>query len=166
VIPKDTNDPGHIRNLAFISLLWDTGARNGEVLSLNKGDLDMGRMRAIIKTEKSKGRRPIREIFWTENTNDNIWSWLKKREDLEKKMTFQDPDALFLSICSGQHNTSGKRFSTKGVGEMLRRYSRVCRQLKLPKATKKAAARPLGNKKLFTFYNRKKDYFMLKLEYN
>ena len=122
-IPKDTNDPRHIRNLAIVNLLWDTGARNGEVLSLNKGDLDMGRMRAIIKTEKSKGRRPIREIFWTENTNDNIWSWLKKREDLEKKMTFQDPDALFLSICSGQHNTSGKRFSTKGVGEMLRRYS-------------------------------------------
>jgi site-specific recombinase XerD len=38
-------------------------------------------------------------------------------------MKFDDSAALFISICSGQHETAGKRFSIKGVGEMLRRYS-------------------------------------------
>src|SRR3989338_973188 len=32
-IPEKTNDPRHIRNFALINLLWDTGARNGEILS-------------------------------------------------------------------------------------------------------------------------------------
>lgn len=122
-IPVKTNDPRHIRNLAIVNMLWDSGARNGEVLALNVADLDMDRRRAVISTEKSKGRRPFREIFWTQTTNDNLWGWLKKREELKKRMEFKEQDALFISICSGQHNTTGGRFSIKGVGEMLRRYS-------------------------------------------
>ena len=122
-IPKDTNDGRHIRNLVLVNMLWDTGARNGELLSLNIGDLDFGRRRAIINTEKSKGRRPFREIFWTADTHGNLLQWIKKREQLQKRMKFDDPDALFISICSGQYETAGRRFSIKGVGEMLRRYS-------------------------------------------
>lgn len=104
-------------------MLWDTSARNGEVLALNVADLDMERRRAVINTEKSKGRRPFRELFWTQPTNDNIWAWLKKREHLKKTMEFKEPDALFLSICAGQYDTTGRRFTIRGVGEMLRRYS-------------------------------------------
>jgi len=122
-IPAKTTDPRHIRNLAIVNLLWDTGARNGEVLALDVDDLDMERRRAVINTEKSKGRRPFRELFWTQSTNDNIWAWLKKREHLKKTMAFKEPDALFLSICAGQHDTTGRRFTIRGVGEMLRRYS-------------------------------------------
>ncbi|MDD5590052.1 MAG: site-specific integrase [Candidatus Portnoybacteria bacterium] len=120
VIPTETNDPRHIRNMAIINLLWDTGARNGEILSLNVSDLDLERKRAIIKTEKSKGRRPIREIFWTQTTNDYIWSWLKKREHLAKTIKIEEPEALFISATSWR---VGQRFTIKGVGEMLRRYS-------------------------------------------
>ena len=122
-IPKDTNDGRHIRNLAIINMLWDTGARNGEILALNVGDLDLERKRAIINTEKSKGRRPFREIFWTADTHGNLLRWIKKRDELQKRMKFDDPEALFISICSGPQETAGQRFSTKGVGEMLRRYS-------------------------------------------
>lgn len=123
-IPKETNDPRHIRNLAIVSLLWDTGARNGEVLALDLNDLQFDRMRAVIKTEKSRGRRPIREIFWTNDTNENLKKWIEKREALKKKMYFKDPEAVFISICSGGlASTSGQRFAIKGVGEMLRRYS-------------------------------------------
>lgn len=119
-IPKETSDPRHIRNMAIINMLWDTGARNGEILSLNTSDLDLDRKRAIIKTEKSKGRRPIREIFWTQTTNDHIWNWLTKREHLSKIISIKDPDALFISATSLK---SGQRLGIKGVGEMLRRYS-------------------------------------------
>lgn len=123
-IPTKTNDPRHIRNLAIVNLLWDSGARNGEILALDVPDLQLDRMRAIIRTEKSKGRRPIREIFWTQETNRNLKRWLEKREYLKTKLKFKEPDALFISICSGAiANTAGGRFAIKGVGEMLRRYS-------------------------------------------
>ncbi len=125
-IPQDTNDPRHIRNLAILGLLWDTGARNGEVCSLNVDDLDLNEKRAIIRTEKAKSRRPFREIFWTDDTNDYLVRWLKKRDHLTKVMKFEEPGALFVSVTSVK---CGDRFSIKGVGEMLRRY---CNRAKMP----------------------------------
>lgn len=123
-IPRDSNDPRHIRNRAIVMLLWDTGARNGEILALNPEDVDLSRKHAVIKTEKSKGRRPFRELFWTDDTNQALSAWLKKREQLKKgKMSHMD-ESLFPCICSAQGlGKSGKRMSIKAVGELLRRYS-------------------------------------------
>lgn len=126
IIPNPTNDPRHIRNRAIINLLWDTGARNGEICSLNVSDLDFVKMKALIKTEKSKGFRPVREIFWTDKTNTAIKRWLKKREHLSKTMYFIEKDALFISTCNAQ---AGNRMNIKGVGEMLRQY---CNRAKIP----------------------------------
>lgn len=123
-IPEGSNDPRHIRNRAIANLLWDTGARNGEIVSLNMSDIDTTRMKAVVKTEKSRGWRPVRELFWTSVTNENLKRWITKREYLKSRMTLDDPDALFVSICGGGvHNKSGQRFDIKGVGEMLRRYA-------------------------------------------
>ena len=123
-IPSNSRDPRHIRNRAIIMLLWDTGARNGEILSLNINDIDSQSMRSVIMTEKSKGRRPIREIFWTNETNDVLLAWIKKREQLLKTKMPHMEECLFPSICSaGGLGLSGKRLSIRGVGEMLRRYS-------------------------------------------
>ena len=119
-IPVKTNDPRYIRNRVILSMLWDTGARNGELLSLNIQDLDMDRRRALIRTEKAKSRRPFREIFWTADTHGNLLQWIKKRENLQRKSQFKNPDALFISVANG---LSGQRFTIRGVGEMLRRYS-------------------------------------------
>lgn len=113
-IPRMTKDPRHIRNLALISLLWDSGARNGELCAINIGDVDFERKRAVILTEKSKGRRPIREIFWTTETNEHLKKWVKVRSKFTKS------EALFISLVSSK---AGLRFTIKGVGEMLRRYS-------------------------------------------
>lgn len=122
-IPKD-NKPHHIRNRALISLLWDTGARNGEIVALNVDDLNFLERRALIKTEKSRGRRPIREIFWTPTTNELLKQWLKKRDHLTKLFTFKDEEALFISISKcGQNATRGGRMSVVGVAEMLRTNS-------------------------------------------
>jgi integrase/recombinase XerC len=119
-IPEETNDPRHIRNRAIVMLLWDTGARNGEILSIDTGDIDLRRMKALIRTEKSKGMRPIREIFWTRETNDALEKWIRKRRELAEWLYVHDEEALFISVCNQK---SGKRLSIKGVGEMLRRYS-------------------------------------------
>lgn len=123
-IPANSRDPRHIRNRAIIMLLWDTGARNGEVLSLNESDIDFQKMRTVIKTEKSKGRRPIREIFWTTETNEALMTWIEKREYLKKNKMPHMGESLFNCICSSANlGLSGKRLSVKGVGEMLRRYA-------------------------------------------
>lgn len=119
VIPIN-NDPRHIRNRAIINLLWDTGARNGEIVALDLSDINLDRMRALIKTEKSRGRRPIRELFWTHATNESLGKWLNKRSQVREK----DPNAVFVSACSAN---VGRRFTIKGVGEMLRRYSNRAR---------------------------------------
>lgn len=115
VIPKDSNDPRHIRNLAIIGLLWDSGARNGEIVSLEASDVSTGENKAIIRTEKSRGKRPFREIFWTDNTNLNLKTWINKRATLPRHT-----DALFISCCGEK---VGHRLTIKGVSEMLRQYS-------------------------------------------
>lgn len=123
VIPQN-NDPRHIRNRAIITMLWDTGARNGEVLALNLEDLDLNNRRAVIHTEKNRGSRPFRELFWSEQTNVYLGQWIDKREYLKSKMTIHDGNALFISIMSsGLHDRQGYRFNIKGSGEMLRRYA-------------------------------------------
>lgn len=119
IIPRRTNDPRHIRNLAIITMLYDTGARNGELMALDVGDLELERKRAVIRTEKGRVRRPIREIFWTDGTNENLKRWIEKREYLKKVFTLKDPQALFISTTSWK---TGQRFTSKGVGEMLRKY--------------------------------------------
>jgi len=123
-IPKHSHDPRHIRNKAIIKMLWDTGARNGEILQLDVGDVDLQNCRAVIRTEKNKGRRPIREIYWTEETSEAIADWLAKRRHLQTVFHFKDPDALFLSVTGTKE---GQRLSVKGVGEMLRHYSNTAK---------------------------------------
>ncbi len=119
----ESNDPRHIRNRAMIHMFKDTGARNGELLDLNVADLSFEERGAIVKTEKNKGSRPYRRIYWTETTQGHLLRWMEKRERLKAKMDFKDPDALFVSICGSRHDTQGRRFTIKGVGEMLRHYS-------------------------------------------
>lgn len=106
------NDARHVRNRAIIMLLWDTGARVGEVVSLNESEIE--RCKATIRTEKNRGSRPFREIFWKEATEAALQEWLAIKHKRYEN------DALFLS-CSGIK--SGKRLTSKGVEECLRRYS-------------------------------------------
>ena len=124
ILPKKTNRPQHIRNRALLLLLWDTGARTGELVSLDVPDLDLEKRTAIIKTEKSRGRRPIRQIFWTPETNEAIKKWLEKKEALQRLFSFADPDALFTSInkCP-QLPVRGKRMTNRGVAEVMRMLS-------------------------------------------
>ena len=120
VIPEGGNMV-HVRNKAIIGLLWDTGARNGEICSLNTADVDTEKRQAFIHTEKSRGRRPFRHIFWTEQTNEWIKAWVGIRKGIEKRMkTVNDKDALFIGLFTRQQ---GNRMQQTSVCEMLRRYS-------------------------------------------
>ncbi len=122
-IPADGH-PNHIRNRALVSCLWDTGARIGEILSLDTEQLDLKRRCAVIKTEKSRGRRPIREIFWTPETNKLLKIWVEKRKHLSGLMNFEDPEALFVSITKTKTaQVRGRRLTNRSTAEIFRLLS-------------------------------------------
>ena len=104
-----------IRNHALFSLLWDTGARVGEIVSLNLEDLDLARMCAVVRTEKSRTSHPYREIFWTPETNEQLRKWLEKRKRLP--ILVEHRDALFTGIAGCDPH---KRMSTSSVAQILR----------------------------------------------
>ena len=120
-IPSDTNHPHHIRNRAILLMLWDSGVRTGELMSLDISDLDLKSRMALIKTEKSRGRRPIRQIFWTPETHKHLLKWMDKLKELKSKFNFNDDDALFVSISkSSRQSLRGCRMNPRGVAEVLR----------------------------------------------
>ncbi len=121
IIPRN-NDPRHIRNLAIITMLWDTGARNSELLSINIDKLNFERKKIIIKTAKNKGSRPFREIFWFDEADINLRAWIEKREHLVKNKGIQldEENALFIGVTGCK---VGHRLTNSGVAEMLRNYS-------------------------------------------
>lgn len=123
-IPRN-NDARHVRNLAIIKLLYDTGARSGEVASLDL--VDISYRKAIIRTEKNRGTRPFREIYWSEDTQKTLDRWLLKKASLKDRDSkkYSGPE-LFCSVTGGK---SGERLTIKGIGEMLRKYAQ---RLNLP----------------------------------
>ncbi len=104
-----------LRARALFGLLWDTGARVGEIVSLNVEDLDLERMRAVVRTEKSRTSHPYREIFWTPQTNDNLQRWLEKRQRLP--VAADHRDALFTNIAGANAH---ERLTSGSVAQMLR----------------------------------------------
>lgn len=107
-----TNYTDDLRNRLLLMMLWDTGARNGEVLSLNIEDLDMEKQKAIIRTEKAKFHRPFREVMWTEKTNEVLKRWLERRG--------VKTGALFIQLSNNPH--SGKtRLTPNGLSGLLRK---------------------------------------------
>ena len=119
IIPQSLTDCRHIRNRAIVNLLWDTGARCGEICSLNVDSLDLKNKKAVIRTEKNRGSRPFREIFWTDETNKNIKLWLESRKKLTSKPFFSGTSSLFITLCG---HKPGIRLRVHGVEEMLRVY--------------------------------------------
>ena len=125
-IPRDSN-PNNIRNMALVNLIWDSWARSGEIVSLDEDELKFkadGSGSALIKTEKSRGRRPLREIFWTASTGRHLKKWIKKKHEIQRLMKFDDSQAMFTSIRKcGMFDNRGKRMTGRGVCEVFRMIS-------------------------------------------
>lgn len=117
----DSRERHIIRNRAITSLIYDTGARVGEIVSLNVEDIDLENKRAVIRTEKSRGKAPVRQIFWEEEANENLKRWLAAREKMTTYIEFPEPNALFVGARCWQ---IGKRLDIRAVGIFLRHASR------------------------------------------
>ncbi|MEK7083444.1 MAG: tyrosine-type recombinase/integrase, partial [Patescibacteria group bacterium] len=110
-----------IRDKALIMMLYDTGARNGEIASLDLDDLDLEKKSARIKTEKSRGTIPFREIFWTEGTDRVLKKWIEARKELESRYQDFDKNALFVGVKCGY--ARGKRMPVNYLSEIVRKWS-------------------------------------------
>lgn len=110
-----------LRNIAITLLLRDTGMRCGELRALNVGDLDMDSKRAIIQTKKSRGMRPIRPVFWFDETNEALKAWIAERAAFLRKRGVKS-DALFLMV---HRDTGVARIGPTTIGLMLRKASYI-----------------------------------------
>jgi len=114
-IPEN-NDARNVRNAAMIRMLHDTGARIGEILALDLVDIHY--CKAIIRTEKNRGSRPFREIYWSGETQIYLDRWIAKKAHLARKNDKYKGKELFCSCVGGK---SGQRLTISGAGEALRR---------------------------------------------
>lgn len=104
-------------------MLFDTGARLGEFLSMKVEDIDLVKMRAMIKTEKSKGVKPVRMVFWTKETNRYLKNYIQAREYFLKEKRFNDVDHWLWVSANGTWNC-GQNWSSRAVEAVLKRLSK------------------------------------------
>lgn len=98
-----------IRDLAMIDLLSSTGIRVGELVKLNKSDIDFENRECIVFGKGSKERR----VYFDARTKIHLQKYLESRTDNE--------DALFVSLQS-PHNRlliSGVEIRLRNIGRAL-----------------------------------------------
>ena len=120
-LSKRKNHYPNIRSLALIGLLWDSGASNRILISLDTCDINLENRTAIVKVKGAKEAGQLKKISWSEETNNNLRRWLKARRQLINKAVSSDHHALFISI-GGEG--WGERLSVNGFGRMLRKCSK------------------------------------------
>lgn len=97
-----------IRDRAILELIYSSGLRLAELISLNMGDIDFGDR---IITVTGKGKK-MRSVPVGQHAIKAIDKWLKIR----KKMVNANEDALFIS-------NRGKRISPRSVQERLKQWA-------------------------------------------
>jgi len=111
-----------LRNKTALRFLADCGARLNEFLSLKVSDLDFEKMEAAIKTEKSRGVKPIRTIFWTKETNRYLKDYIRARAQFLKDKEYYDKEG-WLWISGYGKWKSGDPWSDHAVEAFLKRLS-------------------------------------------
>lgn len=97
-----------IRDRAILELIYSSGLRLAELISLNMGDIDFGDR---IITVIGKGKK-MRSVPVGQHAIKAVDKWLKIR----KKMVNENEDALFIS-------NRGKRISPRSVQERLKQWA-------------------------------------------
>lgn len=98
---------GTIRNLAIIDFLCSTGVRVGELVRLNRTDIDFEKRECIVTGKGNKQRK----AYFDAMTKVHLQKYLQERKDEE--------DALFVSALSPY-----SRLQISGVEILLRRIGR------------------------------------------
>lgn len=103
-IEKMRDECRNIRNLAMIELLFSTGIRVGELVNLNKKDINFEDRSCIVQGKGNKQR----EVYFDARTKIHLMQYLNIRND--------ENDALFVS-----RNKPYQRLSISGVELIVRK---------------------------------------------
>ncbi len=91
----DGTDPASLRDRAILELLYATGLRVGELVSLRLDDLDVGSQMVRVKGKGGKERM----VPFGAKAHETLSRWLRASAELRRKR--QDADAVFLNLRGG-----------------------------------------------------------------
>ena len=97
----------HSRDKAFLTLLFKTGMRLGELCNLDIGDLDLQDMSLVVKPT---AKRSNRQLFFDHETSRMLQAWLASRQYLNRA------SPLFIS-------TRKQRISPKEIEELTKKHA-------------------------------------------
>lgn len=103
-----------LRDLALIDLLSSTGIRVGELVKLNRDDMDFEGRECVVRGKGSKERR----VYFDARTKVHLKAYLAQRDDVNP--------ALFVSL-----NAPHERLEISGVETRLRKLGRRTNQLRI-----------------------------------
>jgi site-specific recombinase XerD len=117
-----TYDAIGIRNLCVFSLLWETGTRICELLSIDVSDIDLRKRSIVIKSAKRLDH--TRTVFWEfEETHSHLIRWLYVREQ-EMSHHGTRPVALFVNLASRE---PGRRIDKHPIEKSCRLYRQMAK---------------------------------------
>jgi len=97
----------HSRDKAFLTLLFKTGMRLGELCNLDIGDLDLQDMSLVVKPT---AKRSNRQLFFDHETARMFHAWLASRQDMDSA------SPLFIS-------TWKRRISPKEIEDLTKKHA-------------------------------------------
>ncbi len=106
ILREHVNNP---RDLAIIDFLCSTGVRVGELVKLNKPDIDFEKRECIVNGKGNKQRK----AYFDATTKVHLQKYLQQRTD--------ESEALFVSSLAPH-----KRLEISGIEIMLRKLGKEC----------------------------------------
>lgn len=95
-----------------LSLLWDSGARIGEIVNIKTKQIELGQKSCAIDTEKTRLQR---RIYWSEDTERLLSRYYMIRKEIERS------EYLFLGLYS--NGNYSRVLTSRGV---MRRFRKIC----------------------------------------
>lgn len=109
-----TNEYKHLQKHLLLRMLWETGGRISEVLSIDINDLDLDNAGAMVDTRKTLNKR---KLYWSAETNRLLKVYLPIRMEIRRS------DALFIGLKNNREYSD--RLTSRSVQRMLRKLREI-----------------------------------------
>jgi site-specific recombinase XerD len=106
--------PNELRGKTIVSLLYATGMRLGEMLSLDVTDIDLEKMSATVRTFKRK--KHYRRVYWDPSVNELLRKWIDVRDGYARGWGNRSM-ALFIGMAT---TGKGERVGPEAVAKTFR----------------------------------------------
>lgn len=144
-VEKMLRNATNMRDKAYLNFLWDSGARIGEILSLDWGDLQFtdDMLRVSINNSKTGGRK----IYLVE-CRERMLEWKKKyRSILDEDNSLHRHDPVFVTLRPFQEKRRMKYRTARKQIKKIRQDTDIPDHIKLnPHAWRKARATNMASR--------------------